>query len=545
KPQPEQAQALPQVQAQAAAAQAQQEKRFDRKKWLMLLALVFFLFSIIFIVPVNSLPGLRNLVWWMGFSAQDTQSMSFGHALLAWAGEGTHRLSSKYRSDKEISLFDREKALAFNPDGPQSALFDAGAVNADRRKRGLGPEGLYGAYNGQDNRRAALNRKVNDLSQEARQNEAEKNTKEVFFGADADLMARAAQQGNVARLKGGKLFKGDVAGSVAPDWFAASLEKAARLSNSELDKAFGASTMSAPLSNLNANITAKDKPKRDLAQIWLMSKASNRAKQLMLKKQLAAAGYVGMEMPKKVYDSLGENSGVMMSGEEMMKDLNEVQMQLLNEEQCRDLGAQANSNLLAKMDESISLVKTITSTVPRTCDADVTGWTESLTQVRENCSTVKDTIKVMSDNCGAVKLSKEGSCSTERLDTYATNLTTTCGALATATEEFNVALGAYEKAEAEYQKAKAEYDAAVAAAAEGETVDDSKVKAAEEKRDKAEDKKDEAEQNKNKAQSDVNNVKDGLKDSDVYDTFNINEGNSGQAGGGGDFFPEFGDEADL
>ena len=550
KPQPEQAQALPQVQAQAAAAQAQQEKRFDRKKWLMLLALVFFLFSIIFIVPVGSLPGLRNLAWWMGFSAQDTQSMSFGRALLTWAGEGTHLLSSKHDESKEISLFDRQTSANFNPNGPQSGLFDVRAVNADRYRRGLGPEeGLYGAWGGSDEednrRRAALNRKVNDFSQEARQNEAEKNTKEVFFGADADLMARAAQQGNVARLKGGKLFKGDVAGSVAPDWFAASLEKAARLSNSELDKAFGASTMSAPLSNLNANITAKDKPKRDLAQIWLMSKASNRAKQLMLKKQLAAAGYVGMEMPKKVYDSLGENSGVMMSGEEMMKDLNEVQMQLLNEEQCRDLGAQANSNLLAKMDESISLVKTITSTVPRTCDADVTGWTESLTQVRENCSTVKDTIKVMSDNCGAVKLSKEGSCSTERLDTYATNLTTTCGALATATEEFNVALDAYEDAEAEYEEALAEYNKAVENAAEGETVDDSKVKAAEEKRDKAEDKKDEAEQNKNKAQSDVNNVKDGLKDSDVYDTFNINEGNSGQAGGGGDFFPEFGDEADL
>ena len=550
KQQPEQGQALPQVQAQAVAAQAQQEKRFDRKKWLMLLALVFFLFSIIFIVPVGSLPGLRNLAWWMGFSAQDTQSMSFGRALLTWAGEGTHLLSSKHDNSTEISLFDRQTSANFNPNGPQSGLFDVRAVNADRYRRGLGPEeGLYGAWGGSDEednrRRAALNRKVNDFSQEARQNEAEKNTQEVFFGADADLMARAAQEGNVPRLKGGKLFKGDVAGSVAPDWFSVALEKAARLSDTELDKAFGVSAMSAPLSNLNANITATEKAKRDLAQVWLMSKASNRAKQLMLKKQLAAAGYVGMEMPKKVYDSLGENSGVMMSGEEMMKDLNEVQMQLLNEEQCRIIGGDANEVMYETVKKSLNLVRTITTTVPRSCDADIAGWSASLGKVRTNCNTVKDSIQILSENCGTVKLKKEGTCSTERLDTYAQNLTSTCGALATATEEFNVALDAYEKAEAEYQKAKAEYDAAVAAAAEGETVDDSKVKAAEEKRDKAEDKKDTAEKNKNKAQNDVEDVKDGLKDSDVYDTFNISEGNGGQAGGGGNFFPEFGDEADL
>ncbi len=541
-PQPQAGQNQPQAQAQGVVPQPQKKERFDRKKWLMLLALVFFLFSIIFIIPVGSLPGLRNLAWWMGFSAQDTQSMSFGRALLTWAGEETHLLSSKDRTDKEISLFDRKQSASFDfgTNDRQSGLFDVNAVNAERRKRGLGPEGLQGVYDGEDDRKAAINRYVNDFSQEARQNEAEKNTQEVFFGADANLMARMAQEGQARKLNAAKLFRGkDVAGSVPADWFAASLEKAARLSNSELDKAFGVSTMSAPLSNLNANIEAKEKAKRDLARVWLMSKASNRAKQLMLKKQLAAAGYVGMEMPKKVYDSLGENSGVMMGGEELMKDINEVQMQLLNEEQCRDLGAQANSNLLAKMDESIDLVKTITNTVPRTCDADVTGWTESITQVRENCSTVKDTIKVMSDNCGTVKLSKEGTCTTENLDSYAQNLTSSCGALAVATEEYNVALDAYNVAEAEYEEALAEYNKAVENAAEGETVDRSKLDAAEDKKDDAEDKKDKAEQNKNKAQSDVNNVKDGLKDSDVYGTFNI------EGGSGGDFFPEFGDDADL
>ena len=495
-PAPQTGEKNPQVQARGAQAKKEPAKRFDQRKWLLLLALVFFLFSIIFIVPVNSLPGLRNLVWWMGFSAQDTQSMSFGHALLAWAGEGTHRLSSKYRSDKEISIFDREKALAFNPDGPQSALFDAGAVNADRRKRGLGPEGLYGAYNGQDNRRAALNRKVNDLSQEARQNEAEKNTQEVYFGTDADLMHRAAQEAAMRKgvLDGAKLLpKGAVVGAMASDWFSLAVDKASKLSNEQLDKAFGVSTTAAPLSNLNANIGVGEKPKRDLAQVWLMSKASNRAKQLMLKKQLAVAGYVGMEMPKKVYDSLGENSGVMMSGEEMIKDLNDAQTQLLNEEQCRKMGDQANSNISAKLDQSRELVSTITSTVPKGCDsAGIVSWNQTLIAVRENCNSVKETLNNMSQNCGTIELKKEGRCETARLDTYAEDLTGACSELAAIKAE-NAAI-----------------------LAEGGTPDYSKEE---------------------EAQAKVEEVVEMLTDEEVFNTFNISGSGKGESGSG-DFFPE-------
>lgn len=548
--QPQAGQAVPQVQVQDQALPAQKEKHFDRKKWLMLLALVFFLFSIIFIVPVGSLPGFRNLAWWMGFSAQDTRSMSFGRALLTWVtGEGTQLLSSRGRGGNdlsEISVFDRQQGAQFNFGGSGSGLFDVDAVNAERRKRGLGPEGLWGAYEGDDERHGAINRKVNDFSQEARQNEADKNMQEVFFGADADLMARAAndQQIRKGMLDGAKLIKGNVVGSVTPDMLMASLEKASRLSNQEMDKAFGVSTMSAPLSNLNANLASGD-AKRDLAQVWLMSKASNRAKQLMLKKQLAAAGYVGMDMPKKVYDSVGENSGVMMSGEELLTDLENVKMQILNEEQCREIGGKANDVMNETVQKSLNLVRTITTTVPRSCDADIAGWSASVGDVRTNCNTVKDSIKMLSENCGMVKLKKEGSCSTENLDTYAQNLTTSCNALAVATEELNVATDAYNVAEAEYQKELKEYQDAVASAGEGVTVDDSDLKAAEQKRDNAEDKKNKAQTNKTNAENKVDGVKDGLKDSDVYDTFNITDANSEEPGGNGDFFPEFGDEADI
>lgn len=525
-------QVLSQVRAQAGAEKATQEKRFDRKKWLMLLALVFFLFSIIFIVPVGSLPGLRNLAWWMGFSAQQTQSMSFGRALLTWAGEGTRLLSSKRNTEQEISLFDRKNAQTYKLGSYSTGLFDVDAINAERRKRGLGSEGLSGVYTGLAERDGALNRKVNDFSQEARQNEAAKNMQEVYFGADANLMARSAQTASMRKgvLDAAKLLpKGAVVGSISPDWFALAVDKAAKLSNEQLNQAIGISTTVAPLSSLNAQVKSKSKPQRDLAQIWLMSKASNRAKQLMLKKQLAAAGYIGMEMPKKVYDSLGLSSGVMMGGEDLVKDLEDVQMQLLKEEQCRTIGAEANGVMMEKMEQSINLVNTITTTVPRTCDADVAGWSQSLSEVSSNCNTVKNTIKTMSENCGSVKLSKEGTCTTERLNTYANDFTQSCQALTVAQAEYESALDAY-------NKAKAEYDAAVASAPEGTSVDDSALKAAEQKLKDSEKKKDQAEDK-------VDDVKDGLKDSEVFDTFNISSG--AQQGGSGNFFPEFGDSMSL
>lgn len=463
------------------------DKAHNRRRMLVGLALVFFLFSIIFIVPVGHIPVLRNLSWLMGFSAQDTQSMSFFKTLLTWAGDADRRhLSGRWSGNDEISLFDRNQPVQFNASGPKSGLFDVHAVNAARRAKGLPPEGLYGAYIGQENQDdPAVNKPVNGWSKEALAAAAAKDKQEVYFGTDANVAARAATEG--INVKGSAdtstlIKQTGIAGAASADWLSMAVDKASLVSNSQLDGALKeATSLSTPLSNLSGSLKAGDKPQRDLATVWLLSKAANKVSHLMLKKQLASAGYMAMEIPKKVYDSSGIGMGIGLSGGEVVESFEDVNQQLLTEQECRDLGNQANSNIAPKLEESRGLIQEIRNTVPRSCEGGISGWKESLIKVQSNCRDVKDTFTNMKTACG-VKLVSEGRCETVRLDTYVSDLEGACKALADA-----VAAGATEEEIAELEKARDE-------------------------------------------------VIGGLTDEEVFNSFNLSTG-EGEGAGSNDFFP--------
>lgn len=467
---------------------AQTDKRHNRRRMLVGLALVFFLFCVIFIIPVGHIPVLRNLSWLMGFSAQDTQSMSFFRTLLTWAGDADRRhLSGSWSgNDGALSLFDRNQQQKFNALGPQSGLFDLNAVNAARRAKGLPPDALYGAYssNGQQNN-AAVNHAVNGWSQQARAEAAAKNAGEVYFGTDANLAARAARE-NVS-IKGSSntaslVMAGGVVGASSVDWLGTAVDKASLVTNSQLNGALKeASQIPSPLSNLSGSLKAGQKPQRDLATVWLLSKAANRTQYLMLKKQLASAGYMAMEIPKKVYDSSGMGTGIGIRGDEVIGDFDDVNQQLLNEEQCRELGNEANSNLAPKLEESKGLIQQIRGTVPRSCGDGINSWKEDLIKVQTNCRDVRDLFTNMKTACGT-KLVSEGRCETVRLDSYASDLQAACDALAAAQEA-----GATEEEIAELEAARDE-------------------------------------------------VIEGLTDEEVFNSFNLSTGD-GEGAGSNDFFP--------
>lgn len=405
------------------------------------MGLVFCLFLIIFIVPAGRLPGMSRLVGWMGFSAQDAQLLSVGKALLTWAGGGSS-VSMQQEGGQRLSVFDKRQTPGFNAQGPQSGLFDLAAVNASRRARGLRADGLAGAYVsvGEEASRAAMDRRVSGWSQEAQQN-SQKVAGDVYFGADADVASRAAA--NQDKTKGSAnsslmLAKSPIAGSAGhTDWLGQAVDKAASVGISkDLDRELARATQGVvPLSRLGGSLKAGQKPQQDLARTWLLSSAANKAPQLMLKKQLAAAGYMSIEMPKKVYDSKGEGSGVMMRGDEMVANFEEANSLLLGEEECRKLGQQANSQISAKVEESQDLIRQVRHGVPTSCNGEsITAWNETLIKVRQNCQDVKTVFSNMKSACGS-RVKKEGSCQTVYLDSYSSDLSTACQALAAAQAE--------------------------------------------------------------------------------------------------------------
>lgn len=413
----------------AVAASKQQKKGLGRKRTLALLALVFFLFSVIFIVPVGRIPVLRNVSWLMGFSTQETGAMSFFRTLLSWAtdSERRSRPGSWSGDGGEISLFDRQMQQAFNASGPASGLFDLRAVNAARRAQGLPADGLYGVYGGTDENAAAMNRPVNGWSEEARRAAAQQAAQDVYFGTDADAAARAlAERGQIKGSSDTALLlpAANIWGAAAVDWLGVAVDKASLLSNSKMADALReAAEINAPLSNLGGRLTAGAKPRRDLATIWLMSMAAEKAPQAMLKKQLASAGYMAMEMPKKVYDSSGQTSGVMISSGELLASFDTANEMLLKEEECNRISGTANDTIQPKLSEAKSLILALRN-VPKSCGDDMQTWSANLKSIKTNCNEVNDVYNNMKTFCGANVTS--GRCETARLDSYESSYNEIC-----------------------------------------------------------------------------------------------------------------------
>ena len=419
----------------SSAVREREQKRWDRKRWLAALALVFFLFSIIFIIPVGRIPLLRNISWLMGFSTQDTQSMSFFRTILTWVGdeERRSRPGSWSGDGGGISIFDREQLQGFSASGPRSGLFDLDAVNAARRAQGLEADGLYGVAGGNSQTSSV---RVSGWSEEARRNAAAKGGQEVYFGTDADAVVRASTQNTTVRGSSDTvalLPSFGIVGAAATDWLAMAVDKASLLSNSQMTEALReAASIPAPLSNLSGTLTAGQKPQRDLATIWLMSMAADKAPQLMLKKQLAAAGYMAMEMPKKVYDSSGQGAGVMMSGSEMVANFESANQQLLKEEQCREISKTTSQNLSAKTQEASSLILSLRN-VPKKCGEDMQTWSANLKNIKATCKEVSAVYDNMKTFCGAKVTS--GRCETARLDSYESSYNEICAGYENLSEE--------------------------------------------------------------------------------------------------------------
>lgn len=435
------------------AAKADMRRRLSRRRRLMGFALVFFLFVVVsFVVPVRFIPGLRSLAGLMGWSVEDMPSFSFGRALLTWTmKDGTNRTAG----EGDFAVFNQKNPRLVS-ENARSGLFNLRQLNASLRKQGLPAEAVAGLYRGsQDgNDRAAVNRPVTDWSQDAARAAARRKQEEVYFGEDADLAARAAHTAaDTARGSSDstkfvpklKQFSGVVPPS-STDWLGLAADKATlrALKNvgDEVDKGNGVS--SAALTSMNGGFKNKelDRAFRELSTIWIFSNAANKAQQLMLKKQLASAGYMAMDMPKKVFDSFGESSGLRMDGSEMVMNFETEEERLEKEKKCRDLGKKTDQNLKGLFESTDEAVTVIINNVPKTCDSGAMNtWKGALTQATADCNQIKDTIAPMQQQCGA-KLTREGNCRSERLETYTRELPEACDELAAAQAAYDSCIAA-------------------------------------------------------------------------------------------------------
>lgn len=405
-------------------------KRFFQKKWFskkyLALALLLLLFGGVGgFVPVSHIPVLSSLARAMGYSEEQMQQMSFLKTLLFWAdderGPAARLAANSYSVfSTQPGRFDaiNRGASAYGAVGEESStLIDFQALNDSLRRQGKPVDAISGvALNtGDDSGQGQIrfNRGINQLSKNASASAQAKT--EMYYGEDTSLIARNPADGYDASL-GLKKLKVGVVGSSKSDWKNEIFQKAILEQTSGLDKKLGG-TNSAMMMLQNAG-----KSLTDFRYIWLTSQASNRAKQIPLKKTLAAAGFFAEEMPQKVFSATGGIAIAGLEEDDVVADIETAQEQQQRQQECdeasRTLGPQITS-LTRSVINTINALQGTFPAFPADCgnSAKVNSWRSALAQARSACSQVKRDYNTLGEKCFVqLKYSRSGECSTNNLD---------------------------------------------------------------------------------------------------------------------------------
>ena len=351
--------------------------------------------------------------------------MSFGRTLLTWAGDAELRARpGNWSGDGEISIFDRNQMPGFNAAGPQSGLFDVNRVNASRRAQGLPADAVAGVWQGNTEQEvSAVSRPISTWSQQARQEESAKSAKEIYFGTDGDLAARAAAQDAHA---GGSsdtaalLPQASIAGVVSADQLVAAANKASFQDNALINEV--ARKMSGGSRSLAGPSSLDRQAQRDLAVTWLASSAADRAQDLVAKRKAALSGYMAIDLSQEDYSGVNIEN-VYVAGGEKTANFESASQTARAAEKCREIAASVKQIIQPHMEKAEKLVLALQK-VPKSCKEDMRKWSADLRMVKVHCSTVNDVFLSMQKTCGAsVKL---GRCETVRLDDYESSYNEIC-----------------------------------------------------------------------------------------------------------------------
>lgn len=433
-PAPRSAHTLPQTAPAGHPSQAQaqtpakKKPLFSKKMYALLLLLLLFL-GVSSVPNVKNIPVLSALARAMGYSEEQMASISFLKALFYWADDerGPHARQEKNAYFVFSSQPGRFDALARGAGaygavgGGSSSLIDMRAVNASLKGQGKTTDQVKGASrtgaDEDESKGVRFNRagKLNALSQDAQA--SAKVQPDMYYGTDSNAIARDPKNAynGSANLK---KLKANIVGSVHSDWKNDILRKAMREETVTLDKKLGGA--GAALMNLeNARGAVAD-----FRYVWLTSQASHRAKQVPLKKTLAAAGLVGSDMPQKIFTASG---GIAMAGleaDDVVADVGNAKLQEKRQMECEQAAKNYGGEINNTVNDVKSKVNALQGTFPNfpaDCDkpSKVSAWRTALADVRTSCKSVKGNYDKLNEKCMmefSYKNNREGQCTTLNLD---------------------------------------------------------------------------------------------------------------------------------
>lgn len=407
---------------------AKKKPLLSKKMYALLLLLLLFL-GVSSVPNVKDIPVLSTLARAMGYSEEQMASISFLKALFYWADDERGPQARQEKNaygvfSTQAGRFDAlsRGAGAYGAVGNEtSALIDMRAVNASLYGQGKAADRVKGAAKTgaeeEKNKGVRFNRagKLNALSSDAQA--SAKVQPDMYYGTDSNAIMRDPKNAYNGSADLKKL-KANIVGSVHSDWKNDILRKAMREETVTLDKKLGgAGSALMNLENARGSVA-------DFRYVWLTSQAAQRAKQVPLKKTLAAAGLVGSDMPQKIFTASG---GIAMAGleaDDVVADVGNAKLQEKRQMECeqasKTFGGEIN-NTVSDVKNKVNALQGTFPNFPADCGnpSKVSAWRTALADVRNSCKSVKGNYDKLNEKCMmefSYKQNREGQCTTLNLD---------------------------------------------------------------------------------------------------------------------------------
>ncbi len=399
-------------------------RRYRRWPWVLVVLLLLFLGGISGLVPVEKIPGLRNLAYAMGFTKDDTARMSFLRALLTWtdktiglpgnwSGEGGNA-ALLARVDGAAGTIggaeDTGYALpglnALSRAGGQTSLIDMQALNALQRQKGYALDGVRGAVKltpGQEE--ADLGPAVVRDDKVNVRTEANRDKGEVFFGSDTTAVNRNFKDGYDSTKTLAKVKNPHIADGKPIDWLMNTTQQLMRTNG--------------PLGGINRQLSGtrvswgdniaglgEQKPHRDLYNAWISSRMGDRTSNIMLKKSLADVGFLGADLPTMASTALG--GGVQIDTTSFQEDQEAWKEYLEFERKCKEAFNTAGGritdqikkfNELVNKGDSWDFPPNCAEAYPQRISYANSKFSQNIGQIESYCNTINADYEVLENQC--------------------------------------------------------------------------------------------------------------------------------------------------
>lgn len=387
----------------------------DKRLWVVVI-----LFAFLGIggglIPAGKIPLFSSLVKAMGFSQSEADEMTLLKALLKWqqkrqeenadkqAELTAEEIAANARASAALSLALTDEEAAQNERNLASSLISMRKLNLDQRQKGGKVDAIRGAVKqvaGEEIQDNAV--KVSNIDVPNVNTEANANTKaEVFFGQDASATLRDEQHGFNSTKILTKIENPHIAGGTSSTWLTDTIDKAmlADANLGQLTKELNTKGHGVDFDDIK-NI-GKDRPHRDLNYAWLTGQATYRTPNRLLKKTLAAAGFNGEDMPKKVFDSSLSGIGVGIDPNDVNQDAKGIKERMAKEDNCRNkilLGTDKKD----AYDNLKGSIKNLAAAFPKKCTdvlADNVGdFNALLANIRNQCQAINQYYSDLQQDC--------------------------------------------------------------------------------------------------------------------------------------------------